>query len=247
MAVKITSQQQKALQPKSGAEACVSCPKTTSPNANMSLSQKGLKFLYDHEADASSHSLHWPKGGSGVTLGAGYDMKNRSPSQISSDLQAIGVDKKTADALSHGSEKTGSEAEKFAKDNKALVSLSKDQQYALLKNDPVLAQVQASIRKNVSTPLTQDQYDALVSLGYNVPAAVTPSKGGQNPEIIQKINQGKTDEAAGLIWIYRRSGGEIMRGLENRRDDEAALFNSGQPVKYQPYGSNSRREPKDRL
>lgn len=39
-----------------------------------------------------SRILHWPKGDSGVTIGRGYDMKDRSTGQILSDLRQAGIE-----------------------------------------------------------------------------------------------------------------------------------------------------------
>jgi hypothetical protein len=58
----------------------------------MNISQAGLDFIWNEEYFGGiSEKLHWPGGASGVTLGAGYDMKARSANEVSSDLLSIGI------------------------------------------------------------------------------------------------------------------------------------------------------------
>lgn len=45
---------------------------------------------------------HYPRGASGVTIGRGYDMKDREPKQVKSELKAAGVSEAIATALSEG-------------------------------------------------------------------------------------------------------------------------------------------------
>lgn len=64
-------------------------------------SEQGIAFIYKEEARPNvSNVLHWPGGdNSGVTLGPGYDMGGRTSSEISADLQAIGVSREVADKV----------------------------------------------------------------------------------------------------------------------------------------------------
>ena len=60
----------------------------------MSLSESGRQFVFRHEAGngrVTAH-LHHPPGDSGVTIGPGYDMKERTPEAIAADLRRINVD-----------------------------------------------------------------------------------------------------------------------------------------------------------
>lgn len=63
-------------------------------------------------------------------------------------------------------------------------------------------------------PWTQGQFDALVSFGYNC--------GLGN---LKKLTRGRTsDEIAKAMVKYKYAGGKVLRGLENRRREEQALF-----------------------
>ena len=56
--------------------------------------------LYGFEAWKNhSNHLHWPGGSSGVTLGPGYDMRQRTRQEIFADLTAIGIDRKSAEEV----------------------------------------------------------------------------------------------------------------------------------------------------
>ena len=68
-----------------------------------------------------SRTLHWPGGASGVTIGRGYDMKYRSGDVVKADLLKAGVPEETAARLASGAGLTGSAAEAFAGNNKALL------------------------------------------------------------------------------------------------------------------------------
>lgn len=80
----------------------------------------------------------------------------------------------------------------------------------------------ASVRRLVRVPLTQNQFDALVSFTFNL-------GGGrlQSSTLRQKLNREDYEGAAGEFrkWVF--GGGRKLPGLIRRRADETALFNSG--------------------
>lgn len=79
-----------------------------------------------------------------------------------------------------------------------------------------------AIHRLVKVRLTQDQYDALVSLTFNI------GEGNfAKSTLLTRLNAGQC-RAAGLQfhrWVY--AGGKKLRGLEKRREAEAALFLQG--------------------
>lgn len=89
---------------------------------------------------------------------------------------------------------------------------------ALFEKD--LARFVADVNKLVKVPLTQNQFDALVSFHYN-----TGGLGGST--LLKKLNQGRTSEAAEEFnkWIYVKK--EKSNGLIKRRAMERALFLKG--------------------
>lgn len=97
--------------------------------------------------------------------------------------------------------------------------ITKEKAEALLKQD---AQRAVDVVKNtIKVPLTQNQFDALVSMAFNY---------GKLPKNLTKlVNEGCTDpkKITAAFGEVRRSGGQIVRGLVNRRADEAELFLNG--------------------
>ena len=82
---------------------------------------------------------------------------------------------------------------------------------------------QRSIRGCVTQPLTQEQYDALVSMAYNIgPSSFCSST------LVKKINSGSYQEVPNemMRWTKARQNGTLttIPGLVNRRRAEAQLF-----------------------
>lgn len=77
---------------------------TVAPVAGMRMSAQGRLFIVRHETQPGvSNRLHHPSMGSGVTLGPGYDMKDRSRAQVANDLKSIfGVDPAAAERVAEG-------------------------------------------------------------------------------------------------------------------------------------------------
>ncbi len=140
----------------------------------MSTSDAGLQFIFHHEAlRGVTEHLHWPGGSSGVTLGAGYDMKDRDKTQIAIDLKWIGVPPDVADKASSGAGLTRDTASDFADDHEELLSLTEAQQVNLLKK--VVPHYEAIVRRNLNAKLLQHEFDALVSFAYDPAVPSSPS------------------------------------------------------------------------
>jgi len=86
-----------------------------------------------------------------------------------------------------------------------------------------------AVRRHVTAGLTQQQYDALVALAFNIGggpeglAGSTVVKMINDPEY--KSSQYKDLESAWKAW--RKSGGKVRQGLINRRQDEWQLYSKG--------------------
>jgi lysozyme len=87
----------------------------------------------------------------------------------------------------------------------------------LLKNDVAIAS--AAVRDNVSVPLSQNQFDALVSFVYNI--GVGNFRGST---LLKKLNAGDYSGAANEFARWDRSQGEVLAVLEMRRAQERDLF-----------------------
>lgn len=189
------------------------------PCAGMSMSQSGFDTLYKLESQAGvSNHLHWPKGASGVTLGPGYDMKGRSADSIKSQLLALGLSADVAEKASAASGKEGHNAKQFAKDNKNLINLTAEQEKQLLRL--TLPAYVGSVRRRITVPLRQYEFDALVCFAYN-PASFLD-------KVCNYINNGQVSDAMTLISQIVMSGGVRMGGLVDRRRTEVNLYLNGQ-------------------
>lgn len=106
-------------------------------------------------------------------------------------------------------------------DVKPGVSITQAQSDALLVAD--LAKFEAAVGRNVKVPLTQNQFDALVSLTYNIGEGNLKSS-----TLLKLLNGGHYDEAAAQFakWDKARVAGVLkaLPGLTTRRAAEAALF-----------------------
>mgnify|MGYP000358962255 CR=1 FL=1 len=65
-----------------------------------------------------SRTLHVPSNSSGLTIGRGYDMKQKNAGKVVNDLVAAGIPSKQAKILAKGTGLKGVAAKKFIKDNK---------------------------------------------------------------------------------------------------------------------------------
>lgn len=76
-----------------------------------------------------------------------------------------------------------------------------------------------NINKLVKVPLTQGQFDALVSFEFNIGYGAF-----KNSTLLKLLNAGKYRESAEQFtrWVY--SGGKISAGLQKRREEEKRLF-----------------------
>ncbi|MCY2987267.1 MAG: pesticin C-terminus-like muramidase [Planctomycetota bacterium] len=78
----------------------------------------GQQFTFGQEGFRAAP--YHPTSGSGVTIGVGYDMSQRSATSIVNDLVAAGVDKNTAQKLAKAAGLTGSAADVFVRQNLGL-------------------------------------------------------------------------------------------------------------------------------
>ena len=93
----------------------------------------------------------------------------------------------------------------------------------LLRDD--IATAERAVQKNITVPLTQNQYDALVIFAYNIGAdnfaKSTVVKYINNPN--HRSATYPTLESAWRAW--NKSNGRVMTGLNKRRSQEWILFN----------------------
>ena len=98
-----------------------------------------------------------------------------------------------------------------------------DRKFTMDEVDAILAadlqRFERGVERFVSVPLTQGQFDALVSFSFNVGLGTL-----QRSTLRAKLNRGNKDGAADELLKYCMGGGKILKGLQNRRIDERAMF-----------------------
>lgn len=93
--------------------------------------------------------------------------------------------------------------------------ITKQQADSILATD--LSKVEANVTRVVKVPLTQNQFDALVSFDFNTGALGRSS-------ILTSLNKGDYTDAANRILLYNKAGGNVLKGLVRRREAEKKLF-----------------------
>ena len=88
---------------------------------------------------------------------------------------------------------------------------------AILKSD--LQRFERGVEKFCPVPLTQGMFDGLVSFSFNVGLGTL-----QRSTLRQKLLRGDKEGAAEELLKYCMAGGKILKGLQNRRIDERAMF-----------------------
>ena len=82
-----------------------------------------------------------------------------------------------------------------------------------------LKEFENTVNTFVKAPLNQNQYDALVSLSYNI-----GSNAFKNSTLLKKLNSGDYKGAAEQFLSWNKAGGKKVQGLVNRREAERKLF-----------------------
>ncbi|QOW45836.1 MULTISPECIES: lysozyme [Acinetobacter] len=100
---------------------------------------------------------------------------------------------------------------------KAFDTCSLDDAKRYMQHD--LKKIENAVNRAVKVNLNQHQFDALVSLTYNIGIAAF-----QNSTLLRYLNAADHQKAAEQfeVWVY--AGGKRMQGLIHRRAAERALF-----------------------
>lgn len=92
--------------------------------------------------------------------------------------------------------------------------------------DRELAKFVKAVNDLVDVPLSQNQFDALVSFSYNVGIAAL-----QRSTLLRKLNAGDYAAVPAELARWNKGGGKVLSGLVKRRSAEAALWRkAGAPV-----------------
>jgi len=98
-----------------------------------------------------------------------------------------------------------------------------NRKFSIEEVDAILAadlqRFERGVERFVSVTLTQGEFDALVSFSFNVGLGTL-----QRSTLRAKLNRNDKDGAADELLKYCLAGGKILKGLQNRRIDERAMF-----------------------
>ena len=92
-----------------------------------------------------------------------------------------------------------------------------EQAKAYMQND--LKAFERTVNDAVNVSINQNQFDALVSLAYNIGATAF-----KKSTLVKRLNEGNYKAAANQFNVWVNAGGKRMQGLVNRRAAERALF-----------------------
>ena len=95
--------------------------------------------------------------------------------------------------------------------------ITEAQAEALLRKDITWAE--EAVNKSVVVPLTQNQFDALVSFVFNVGAGAFGSS-----TLLRLLNSKDYDGAANQFLRWNKQKGVALKGLTKRREEERKLF-----------------------
>lgn len=98
--------------------------------------------------------------------------------------------------------------------------ISKDEAVRLFRKDIEIKE--NCVNNNVVVGLTQQQFDALVSLTYNIGCT-----NFRKSTLLKKLNQRDYHGAYLEFPKWNKAGGEVLRGLVNRRAKEQELWAKG--------------------
>ena len=82
-----------------------------------------------------------------------------------------------------------------------------------------LKKFESAVNSAVTMSINQNQFDALVSLAYNI-----GTNAFKNSTLVKKLNAGDIRGAAAQFDVWNKGGGKVMQGLVNRRAVERKLF-----------------------
>jgi lysozyme len=89
----------------------------------------------------------------------------------------------------------------------------------ILRRD--LAMFERGVSRRVKVPLTQNQFDALVSFAFNVGLGAF-----ERSTLLRRLNAGQHQAVPAELMKWTKGGGRELPGLVNRRRDEAGLWRS---------------------
>jgi GH24 family phage-related lysozyme (muramidase) len=100
-----------------------------------------------------------------------------------------------------------------------LDGVDEDEALELLRKDVALAE--RAVLRLITVPLTQGQFDALVSFTFNLGAGAL-----QRSTLRRKVNREEHHDVPAELMKWVWAGGRKLKGLVKRRAAEAAFYNA---------------------
>lgn len=97
------------------------------------------------------------------------------------------------------------------------MAITKEKSKEILTAD--LKRFESAVNDAVKVTLTQNQFDALVSLAFNIGEGAFARS-----TLVNKLNAGDKKGAAEQFLVWKNAGGRVSQGLLNRRQEEKAMF-----------------------
>lgn len=203
----------------------------------MLISQAAFDLIVEQEVTSKAayekryRRPEWPGGGSGVTIGIGYDVGAGVSSRAQLDADWKGkIPDAMIDVLAHGIGVTGEAAHRLLPQIKPLVDVPWEAAIDVFANHdvPKWTVMVAKALPNTDK-LSADCLGSLVSLAYNRGASFS-QEGDRYTEMRAIKTHMAACEFAKIPDEFRRMKrlwGANLQGLLDRRDAEAALFERG--------------------
>jgi GH24 family phage-related lysozyme (muramidase)/LysM repeat protein len=191
-------------------------PQISNPN----LIYPGEHIILPHGAQSGNGSdgVHAPSGAqAGGSSAANFSMSDHGIDMLKG-FEGLRLDayRDSGGVLTIGYGHTGSDVHPGE-------HISEAQATQLLRHD--VGWAENAVRQDVKVPITQNQFDALVSLTYNI-----GSGGFARSDVLRDLNAGNYSGAQHAVGEYvHDSHGHRLQGLVNRRGEEAQLFGNSGP------------------
>ena len=174
----------------------------------MKLDQAGRDFIMKHEGDIPYEYYCQAKV---PTIGIGVTIKNLTPEELGklkciplSELKQI---KNVPPVIFNGEVRTI--------DKVTIESIF----------TRMVTTFEKAVNKHVKVPITQNQFNALVSFAYNVGIG-NAKKGFRSSSLLKNINKGQANNTEVITWCFNqwtKAGGKIG-GLAKRRKQETNFY-----------------------
>ena len=88
---------------------------------------------------------------------------------------------------------------------------------AILQKD--VRKFEACVEKTIHVPMRQHQFDAMVSLAFNIGCSAFAKS-----SVAREFNKGNLEKAGDAFRMWKKAGGRVVQGLINRRESERNQF-----------------------